>query len=61
MWQELAVALSLVLVIEGIMPFLCPERWRLWVYRLADLESKHVRLMGLISMLAGLALLAWLR
>ncbi|GAB3373141.1 DUF2065 domain-containing protein [Spongiibacter taiwanensis] len=61
MWQELAVAFSLVLIIEGIMPFISPERWRVWVYRLADLESRQVRWVGLLSMLSGLALLSWLR
>ena len=27
-WKELAVALCMVLVIEGILPFLSPRRWR---------------------------------
>ncbi|AKH70712.1 hypothetical protein IMCC21906_03072 [Spongiibacter sp. IMCC21906] len=61
MWQELAVAFSLVLVLEGLAPFICPERWRLWVYRLADMESKQVRWVGLLSMISGLVLLTWLR
>lgn len=61
MWQELAVAFSLVLVLEGVFPFVCPDRWRLWLYRLADMEGRHLRIVGLLSVLSGLALLSWLR
>ncbi|MFT6592111.1 MAG: hypothetical protein ACJAU3_000163 [Zhongshania sp.] len=61
MWQELSVALSLVLIIEGVLPFLSPERWRLFAYRMADMDSRHVRIAGLISMLSGLIILSLLR
>ncbi|MDF1693098.1 MAG: DUF2065 family protein [Zhongshania sp.] len=61
MWQELSVALSLVLIIEGLLPFLSPERWRLLAYRMADMNSRSVRIAGLVSMLAGLILLSLLR
>ncbi|MAY38974.1 MULTISPECIES: DUF2065 family protein [Spongiibacter] len=61
MWQELAVALSLVLVIEGILPFLSPDRWRMMAYRMADLDSQKVRMLGLASMVVGLLMLNFLR
>ncbi|MDX1504512.1 MAG: DUF2065 family protein [Spongiibacter sp.] len=61
MWQELAVALSLVLIIEGILPFLSPNRWRMLAYRMADMEAKSVRIVGLLSMLSGLLMLSFLR
>ncbi len=61
MWQELAVAFSLVLIIEGILPFLSPDRWRMLAYRMADLESRSVRMVGLASMLVGLLMLSFLR
>jgi|TARA_Y100001936_G_scaffold253862_1_gene321709 uncharacterized protein YjeT (DUF2065 family) len=61
MWQELAVALSLVLIIEGILPFLSPDRWRMLAYRMADLESRSVRWVGLLSMVTGLLMLSVLR
>ncbi|WP_022958484.1 DUF2065 domain-containing protein [Spongiibacter tropicus] len=61
MWQELAVALSLVLVIEGILPFLSPDRWRMMAYRIADLDSQKVRMLGLASMVVGLLMLNFLR
>lgn len=57
MWHELGVALCLVLVIEGIIPFLYPRRWKQLVEQIADLEESTVRWIGFGSMLAGTALL----
>ncbi len=60
MWQEISVALCLVLVLEGILPFLYPGRWRETVVQLAGLSDRHLRLIGLASMLLGTAALYWL-
>ena len=57
MWQELLVAFSLVLVIEGILPFLTPRRWRHMVLSVAQMDDHSLRMAGLISMLLGLGLL----
>jgi len=57
MWHTLAVAVSLVLVIEGVIPFLYPARWRRLVVRLAETDDRSMRIIGLTSMLLGLALL----
>ena len=57
MWHELGVAFCLVLVIEGIIPFLYPRRWKEMVAVLADVDDKTMRIVGLSSMLAGTALL----
>ncbi len=56
-WQELFRALALVLVIEGVLPFLAPARWRQAMLSVMQLESRHIRIIGLLSMLAGLLLL----
>jgi hypothetical protein len=56
-WQDLAVAASLVLVIEGVLPFLSPRSWRQTMIQVAELNDTGLRIMGLVSMLAGLALL----
>jgi len=56
-WQQLWIALSLVLVIEGIVPFLYPKRWRRLVAQMAAVDDKTMRIIGLISMLSGLGLL----
>ncbi|ARU90011.1 DUF2065 domain-containing protein [Pseudomonas sp. M30-35] len=60
MWQELGIAVCLVLVLEGILPFLYPRRWRGTVEQLIQLSDRGLRLMGLASMLLGTALLYWL-
>lgn len=57
MWQELGIAFCLMLVLEGILPFLYPRRWRSAIAQLAQLPDRQLRLMGLASMLLGTALL----
>ncbi|BFM18225.1 DUF2065 domain-containing protein [Maricurvus nonylphenolicus] len=57
MWEELGRALCLMLVLEGIMPFLNPGRWRRLVATLAMVNDRQLRLMGLASMLLGIGLL----
>lgn len=56
-WQHLWIALSLVLVIEGIVPFLYPGRWRRLVAQMAMMDDRTMRIIGLCSMLIGLGLL----
>ncbi|MEX2488380.1 MAG: DUF2065 domain-containing protein [Pseudomonadales bacterium] len=53
MWRDLGVAFCLVLVIEGIIPFLYPRRWKELVIMLAEVDDKTMRLVGLASMLSG--------
>ena len=57
MWQELGIAFCLMPVLEGILPFLYPRRWRAAVLGLAEFKDRHLRLMGLSSMLLGTGLL----
>jgi len=60
MWNDLLVALCLVLIIEGILPFLSPRSWRQMASQVAQLDDRGMRVMGLSSMLIGLALLYWI-
>ena len=57
MWHDLAVAFCLMLVIEGIMPFLSPSGWRAMVVSIAGMGDRGLRLAGLGAMLAGTVLL----
>jgi len=50
-------ALALMLVMEGVLPFLAPTAWRETFSRMIQFNNGQVRFMGLVSMLAGLALL----
>ncbi|WP_341937532.1 DUF2065 domain-containing protein [Marinimicrobium sp. C2-29] len=61
MWEDLARAFCLMLVIEGIIPFLYPSRWRQLVASLALVDDRRLRIMGLASMLIGVALLYLLK
>ncbi|WP_281645808.1 DUF2065 domain-containing protein [Parendozoicomonas sp. Alg238-R29] len=60
-WQELAVAFCLMLVLEGIIPFLYPQRWRQLVAQLARVDDRSLRITGLASMLIGTVLLYLVR
>lgn len=57
MWHDLAVAVCLMLVIEGIIPFLAPQRWRKLLLALDQIDDNTMRMIGLGSMLTGTALL----
>ena len=57
MWHELAVAFCLMLVIEGIIPFISPGRWRKMLLVLDQIDDNTMRIIGLGSMLAGTVLL----
>ncbi len=57
MGQDFLAALCLVLVIEGILPFLIPGRWREMMLSLTQVDEKTIRLIGLSSMLLGAGLL----
>ena len=61
MWQDLLAALALVLVIEGILPFLNPGRFRDMLRLLEQVDDSVIRRIGFISMLAGLGLLLLVR
>lgn len=50
-------ALALMLIMEGVMPFLAPTVWRETFTRLATLRLGQIRFMGLISMVLGVAML----
>lgn len=53
------LALALVLVIEGLFPFLSPARWKRMFAQIVQMQDGQIRFFGLCSMLAGL-LLIWL-
>jgi uncharacterized protein YjeT (DUF2065 family) len=56
-WSDLLAALALYLVIEGILPFLNPQAMKRVMLSFSSLADNQLRVWGLISMVAGLALL----
>jgi uncharacterized protein YjeT (DUF2065 family) len=57
MWDTLLSALALLLVIEGIAPFLNPAWVRRLLHVINQMDDMALRMAGLVSMLLGLALL----
>jgi len=51
-------ALALMLVLEGLLPFLSPSAWRQVFERAIRMSDGQIRFIGLSSMLAGLLLAA---
>jgi uncharacterized protein YjeT (DUF2065 family) len=55
--DSLWLALAMVLVIEGLMPFLSPQRWRQVFEQVLQLSDGQVRFLGLASIVSGLLLM----
>jgi hypothetical protein len=54
---SLLAALALMLVLEGILPFLAPSLWRETFRKMTEMSDGQLRFVGLTSMLGGLLLL----
>jgi uncharacterized protein YjeT (DUF2065 family) len=64
MWTTFFMALALVLIIEGVLPFLAPSLWRDVFRRIIQMSDGQIRFVGLSSMLIGLLILyakTWLQ
>jgi uncharacterized protein YjeT (DUF2065 family) len=57
MTSTLLLAFALMLVLEGIVPFIAPNAWRETFRRLTQLTDGQIRFIGLTSMLVGLIVL----
>lgn len=60
-WSDFGAAVALLLVLEGLLPFLSPQALRRTLAEIARLDDRTLRTIGLISLLAGLGLLALVR
>tara|TARA_Y100001960_G_C14596859_1_gene788597 strand:+ start:482 stop:673 length:192 start_codon:yes stop_codon:yes gene_type:complete len=60
-WRDLFVAIALVLVIEGLIPFASPGRYRRLVQVVGSISARQLRLGGLALMIVGLVLLYLVR
>ncbi len=56
-WDFLLGAFALMLVVEGMLPFISPPKWRAVFEKATQLSDGQIRFIGLSSMLAGLAML----
>ena len=61
MLNTLLLAVALMLVIEGLLPFVAPRVWRETFRRVTELTDGQIRFIGLSSMLVGVVLLTVFR
>ena len=61
MWEDLLRACALVMVLEGLLPFLAPDKWREMVINLAQVRPQSLRIFGAVLLASGLILLQFLR
>ena len=59
--NDLAAALGLFMVMEGIAPFLSPRRVKYALTRLLEVPDRELRIAGLGSMLVGVIILFLVR
>jgi uncharacterized protein YjeT (DUF2065 family) len=57
--KYLLTAFALMLIIEGVLPFLAPGLWRDTFRRITEMSDGQVRFIGLTSMLSGVLLLVF--
>jgi hypothetical protein len=55
------MALALMLILEGVLPFIAPNLWRETFRKITQMTDGQIRFVGLSSMIVGLLLLLWAR
>ncbi len=60
-WPALFTALGLVLIVEGLLPFISPDKARKAYFTAAQLPGEKLRLFGLASIIIGLVILWFIR
>jgi uncharacterized protein len=58
MVSTLLLAFALMLVLEGMLPFVAPRVWRDTFRRVTEMSDGQIRFIGLTSMLIGLIVMA---
>jgi len=61
MWTEIFTAIALLLVLEGLIPFLSPDAFRSAMQAILARDNNTMRTIGLLSMISGVILLMIVR
>ena len=56
-WDVALSAVALMLIAEGLLPFVSPLSWRRIFERALQMSDGQIRFLGLVSVLCGLAML----
>ncbi len=59
MAEVLLAGLALMLVLEGVLPFVAPKLWREAFKALVEMKDGQIRFAGLVSIATGMVLLAF--
>lgn len=59
MWPYVLLAFGLFLVIEGILPFLSPDRYKQFLAKMQELPAHQLRYIGLASMILGVLIVVF--
>jgi uncharacterized protein YjeT (DUF2065 family) len=60
LWDVLLAGGALMLIFEGIMPFVAPDAWKNTMRQAISLTSGQIRFIGMLAIAAGLVLLSFL-
>jgi uncharacterized protein YjeT (DUF2065 family) len=60
-WQDFGTAFALMMIFEGISPFIMPARMRKLAVLVQQANDSSIRAIAAVSMICGLLLLFWLR
>lgn len=60
-WQDFGTAFALMLIFEGISPFIMPDRFRRMAEYIQQADNQSIRVIAMLSMISGLGLLFWIR
>ena len=56
-WQEILTVISILFIIEGLIPFISPSKYKNFVSSMSKLNTNNLRILGFISMIFGVLLL----
>ena len=57
MWEYVLTAIALILVMEGILPFLSPQQMRRMLIRIVQQNDRTLRIVGFVTMVSGAILM----
>lgn len=60
-WDDLWAAIALMLIIEGVLPFLNPKGFSQMLQLVSQMEERSIRILGAFWMFLGLVVLYWIR
>ncbi len=56
--DNIVFIIALVMIAEGIMPFLSPTRWKKLLLKMLSIDDRTLRIIAFIMMLVGVVLLS---